>query len=98
MSDRDIQNSPYGADITERMLQERIVAIFRGYTGELANRAAEALVAGGIRFMEVTMNTEQATAIISHGVNDLLDGLILVQAQWLMWPRLVKHWNAGRSS
>lgn len=66
MSDRDIQNFPYGADITERMLQERIVAIFRGYTGELANRAAEALVAGGIRFMEVTMNTEQATAIISH--------------------------------
>lgn len=51
-------------DLTSLMLQEKIVAIFRGFTGEAADQAGEALVSGGIRFMEVTMNTEGAPDII----------------------------------
>ncbi|MCG7409065.1 bifunctional 4-hydroxy-2-oxoglutarate aldolase/2-dehydro-3-deoxy-phosphogluconate aldolase [Paenibacillus sp. ACRRX] len=50
--------------ITERLLAERIVAIFRGYTGDQADEAASALIRGGIRLLEVTMNTEGAPAII----------------------------------
>jgi 2-dehydro-3-deoxyphosphogluconate aldolase/(4S)-4-hydroxy-2-oxoglutarate aldolase len=48
------------------LLKERIVAIFRGLEGETANRAAAALVAGGIRLMEVTMNTPGALATIAR--------------------------------
>lgn len=66
MTVRDVQDFFSGTDITERMLQERIIAIFRGFTAEQANMAAEALVEGGIRFMEVTMNTADAAEIISH--------------------------------
>lgn len=43
------------------LLQEhKIVAIMRGVAGEAADRTAEALAAGGIRLVEVTMNTEGA--------------------------------------
>ncbi|OUM94220.1 MAG: 2-dehydro-3-deoxyphosphogluconate aldolase [Thermobacillus sp. ZCTH02-B1] len=47
------------------LLRERIVAIVRGLGGEAADRAAEALVAGGIRLIEVTMNTPDATRTIA---------------------------------
>ncbi|EXX84817.1 bifunctional 4-hydroxy-2-oxoglutarate aldolase/2-dehydro-3-deoxy-phosphogluconate aldolase [Paenibacillus darwinianus] len=50
----------------ELLLKEKIVAIFRGYEGDKADRAAQALVDGGIRLMEVTMNTEGAPAIIAR--------------------------------
>lgn len=50
----------------ERLLREKIVAIFRGYEAEQADRAAQALVDGGIRLMEVTMNTAGATGTIAR--------------------------------
>ncbi|UHA75909.1 bifunctional 4-hydroxy-2-oxoglutarate aldolase/2-dehydro-3-deoxy-phosphogluconate aldolase [Paenibacillus sp. 481] len=53
-------------DLTSLMLQERIIAIFRGITGEPADLAGQALVAGGVRFMEVTMNTEGAVQQIAR--------------------------------
>ena len=91
-------------DLTARMLQERIIAIFRGYTGKQADDAAAALVRGGIRFMEVTMNTEGATAIIGRwrkgfgtqafiGAGTVLDAdmakdAIAAGAQYLITPNL----------
>src|SRR5690606_632553 len=47
-------------DTLQWVEQDRIVAIFRGVAGEGADRGAEALLSGGIRVMEVTMNTEGA--------------------------------------
>jgi 2-dehydro-3-deoxyphosphogluconate aldolase / (4S)-4-hydroxy-2-oxoglutarate aldolase len=50
----------------DMLLREKIVAIFRGYESEQADRAAQALVDGGIRLMEVTMNTAGATGTIAR--------------------------------
>lgn len=91
-------------DMTATLLQERIVAIFRGYTGEQADEAARALVRGGIRMMEVTMNTEGAASIISRwreifdaeayiGAGTVLDAAtartaIAAGAQYLITPNL----------
>lgn len=47
-------------DTLQWVERHRIVAIFRGVSGDAADRGAEALLAGGIRVMEVTMNTEGA--------------------------------------
>jgi len=53
------------SDMLDLLLRERIVAIVRGLSGEAADRAAEALIDGGIRLVEVTMNTEGALETIS---------------------------------
>ena len=50
----------------EMLLREKIVAIFRGYEAQQADRAAQALVDGGIRLMEVTMNTAGAPGTIAR--------------------------------
>lgn len=50
----------------EKLLEHKIVAILRGIEDRDADGAAEALIDGGIRLMEVTMNTEGATAIIER--------------------------------
>lgn len=91
-------------DMTALLLQEKVVAIFRGYTGNLADEAAQALVNGGIRLMEVTMNTEGAPDIISRwrerfgseaaiGAGTVLDvetakAAIAAGAQYLITPNL----------
>ncbi|MGZ9583945.1 bifunctional 4-hydroxy-2-oxoglutarate aldolase/2-dehydro-3-deoxy-phosphogluconate aldolase [Paenibacillus marinisediminis] len=91
-------------DMTALLLQERIVAIFRGYSGQQADEAASALVRGGIRLMEVTMNTEGAPAIIARwrelfgseayiGAGTVLDvsmaqEAIAAGAQYLITPNL----------
>lgn len=45
--------------------KEKILAIMRGLTRIEADRTAEALFMGGIRFMEVTMNTDGAADMIA---------------------------------
>jgi len=54
------------SSMLDLLLEERIVAIFRGFEGEAADRAAEALIDGGIRLIEVTMNTPGATETIAR--------------------------------
>lgn len=61
-----MNNSAMVQDMSALLLQEKMVAIFRGYTGKQADDAAQALVNGGIRLMEVTMNTEGAPDIIAR--------------------------------
>ncbi|GAB6992402.1 bifunctional 4-hydroxy-2-oxoglutarate aldolase/2-dehydro-3-deoxy-phosphogluconate aldolase [Paenibacillus pini] len=51
-------------NLTEELLAAKLVAIVRGITREQAKTAGAGLVAGGIRFMEVTMNTDKALDII----------------------------------
>lgn len=50
---------------TTELLNKKIVAIFRGITGEQADKAAAALIQGGITCLEVTMNTSGALSILS---------------------------------
>ncbi|MBS4176128.1 bifunctional 4-hydroxy-2-oxoglutarate aldolase/2-dehydro-3-deoxy-phosphogluconate aldolase [Lederbergia citrea] len=52
--------------LIELVKREKIVVIVRGIKPEDSLSVAEALVAGGIRFIEVTMNTEGALAIIQQ--------------------------------
>jgi 2-dehydro-3-deoxyphosphogluconate aldolase/(4S)-4-hydroxy-2-oxoglutarate aldolase len=47
-------------NLLEIVQKYQIIAIFRGISGEAADRGAEALFNGGIRIMEVTMNTTGA--------------------------------------
>lgn len=52
-------------DVLQTIERHKIVAIFRGVSGEGADRAAAALVRGGIKALEVTMNTEGALRTLS---------------------------------
>jgi 2-dehydro-3-deoxyphosphogluconate aldolase/(4S)-4-hydroxy-2-oxoglutarate aldolase len=53
-------------EMLEKLLEHKIVAILRGIEDDTADGAAEALIEGGIRLMEVTMNTAGATTIIER--------------------------------
>lgn len=46
--------------------REKIVAIVRGIPGDAGDQTAEALVRGGVVFLEVTMNTDGALGMISR--------------------------------
>lgn len=48
----------------EQLMRDKIVAIFRGIEDQHADHAAQALIDGGIRMMEVTMNTDGALQIV----------------------------------
>src|SRR5690606_11593310 len=45
---------------------EKLIAIIRGLTGEKLDHTVDALVAGGIRMIEITMNTPHASQEISR--------------------------------
>lgn len=53
-------------DIMQTLTERKIIAIFRGVAEKPADETAAALVRGGIRLMEVTMNTEGALSIVSR--------------------------------
>jgi len=52
-------------DLLKVIESQKIVAIFRGVSGEGADRGAEALIRAGIQVLEVTMNTDGALASLS---------------------------------
>ncbi|MBW7476825.1 bifunctional 4-hydroxy-2-oxoglutarate aldolase/2-dehydro-3-deoxy-phosphogluconate aldolase [Paenibacillus oenotherae] len=54
------------SEMLDRLLQEKIVAIFRGIEDKDADRSAQALIDGGITMMEITLNTEGATVMINR--------------------------------
>jgi 2-dehydro-3-deoxyphosphogluconate aldolase/(4S)-4-hydroxy-2-oxoglutarate aldolase len=49
----------------EWILKEKLVAILRGVNPHDMNRIVEALYAGGIRVLEITLNTDSATELIA---------------------------------
>ncbi|HZG75335.1 MAG TPA: bifunctional 4-hydroxy-2-oxoglutarate aldolase/2-dehydro-3-deoxy-phosphogluconate aldolase [Paenibacillus sp.] len=53
-------------DLLQVIERNKIVAIFRGVSGEGADRGAEALIRGGVKVLEVTMNTEGAMASLAN--------------------------------
>ncbi|BBH21886.1 ketohydroxyglutarate aldolase [Paenibacillus baekrokdamisoli] len=54
------------SQMLEILQKEKVVAIFRNIEDQYADQAAEALLAGGITMMEITMNTEGAAGMISR--------------------------------
>ncbi|MFB9830378.1 bifunctional 4-hydroxy-2-oxoglutarate aldolase/2-dehydro-3-deoxy-phosphogluconate aldolase [Lederbergia wuyishanensis] len=56
----------YESYLIKRIEQDKIIAIVRGIERKDSIPVAEALVEGGIRFIEVTMNTEGALEIINE--------------------------------
>ncbi|CAM4410112.1 bifunctional 4-hydroxy-2-oxoglutarate aldolase/2-dehydro-3-deoxy-phosphogluconate aldolase [Paenibacillus tarimensis] len=54
------------SQLLDMLNKHKIVAIFRGYEGEQADLAAQALIDGGIRLIEVTMNSNDALATIGR--------------------------------
>ncbi|MEW8977971.1 MAG: bifunctional 4-hydroxy-2-oxoglutarate aldolase/2-dehydro-3-deoxy-phosphogluconate aldolase [Symbiobacterium sp.] len=56
--------------LVQALLQEKVIAIVRGIPAERADHVAEALRAGGIRFIEVTMNTPGAIDILRQWRRD----------------------------
>jgi len=51
--------------LMEELKRMPLIAILRGITGEAADRTVKALADGGIRFVEVTMNTDGACDMIA---------------------------------
>ena len=90
--------------MTELLMRHKIVAIFRNIEEQAAFAAASALIDGGIRLMEVTMNTKGATGMIDSwrqqfgsraaiGAGTVLDVEMAAQAidagaQFLISPNL----------
>ena len=54
------------SQLLERLKEEKVVAIFRFIEDQHADKALEALLAGGITMMEITMNTDGAAGMISR--------------------------------
>src|SRR5690606_11888346 len=52
--------------LLEELKQIPLIAILRGVTGVSADRTVDALCEGGIRFVEVTMNTDGASQMIER--------------------------------
>ncbi|GIW92918.1 MAG: hypothetical protein KatS3mg110_0959 [Pirellulaceae bacterium] len=67
---------PRTADL-EQILQERIVAVMRCERGDLLLRAAEALLAGGVRIMEVTFTVPRAHHVLEQLAEKLGDRILL---------------------
>ncbi|MBB3113012.1 2-dehydro-3-deoxyphosphogluconate aldolase/(4S)-4-hydroxy-2-oxoglutarate aldolase [Paenibacillus phyllosphaerae] len=92
------------SEMLDKLQAARIVAIFRAIEDQYADQAAQALLDGGITMMEITMNTDGATRMISRwrekfghaagiGAGTVLDldmakEAIAAGAQYLISPNL----------
>lgn len=80
----------------EKVLQESgIIAIARGIRPEYAEPLAQALLAGGVRMLEITMNTPGAADMI-RTLREKLEGRMLIGAGTVTdLPRLKEAVAAG---
>jgi len=53
------------SSLTEALFEYKIVAILRGIEPSFARQTGEAIIAGGVKFMEITMNTAGAETMIA---------------------------------
>lgn len=80
--------------LLKTLREEKIVAIFRGIETAHADRAARALADGGVRLMEVTMNTEGALDIIARW-RSLLGGEACIGAGTVLDLKMAKEAEAA---
>ncbi len=71
------------------ILQHKVVAIVRGAEPQSLVRMAEALHAGGVRLMEVTLNSPDALASITE-ISRAMDGRMLVGAGTVLDPETAR--------
>lgn len=76
--------------LIEELLSARLVAIIRGITRDEARFAGAGLAAGGVKLMEVTMNTEGALDII-HDWRSLYGGKACVGAGTVLNVKMAKE-------
>ncbi|MFD2117855.1 bifunctional 4-hydroxy-2-oxoglutarate aldolase/2-dehydro-3-deoxy-phosphogluconate aldolase [Paenibacillus yanchengensis] len=76
--------------MTEQLFKYKIVAIVRGIAQKDADSVIQALYNGGIRFVEVTMNTDGALQIIEKWRRDY-DGKMFVGAGTVLNVELAKQ-------
>ncbi|GAB6927251.1 bifunctional 4-hydroxy-2-oxoglutarate aldolase/2-dehydro-3-deoxy-phosphogluconate aldolase [Paenibacillus sp. JCM 10914] len=76
--------------LTAELKRERLVAIVRGISREQAGFVGEGLVQGGIRFMEVTMNTDGALPMI-QAWRERYDGQVYVGAGTVLDVDMAKN-------
>ncbi|KQN97061.1 bifunctional 4-hydroxy-2-oxoglutarate aldolase/2-dehydro-3-deoxy-phosphogluconate aldolase [Paenibacillus sp. Leaf72] len=67
------------SETLKQLLEHKIVAILRGIEDRHADAAGQALIDGGIRLMEITLNTQGATTMI-HRWRNKFDGQAIVGA------------------
>ena len=76
--------------LTAELKREKIVAIVRGITREQADFVGEGLTQGGIRFMEVTMNTKGALHMIQDW-RARYDGAVYIGAGTVLDVEMAKE-------
>ncbi|MEK4356100.1 bifunctional 4-hydroxy-2-oxoglutarate aldolase/2-dehydro-3-deoxy-phosphogluconate aldolase [Paenibacillus sp. FSL M7-1455] len=76
--------------LMDELLSSRLVAIVRGITRDEARVAGAGLAAGGVKLMEVTMNTEGALDII-HDWRSLYNGQARVGAGTVLNVKMAKE-------
>lgn len=76
--------------LTAELKREKIVAIVRGITREQADFVGEGLTQGGIRFMEVTMNTKGALHMIQDW-RTRYDGAVYIGAGTVLDVEMAKE-------
>ncbi|URN94883.1 MAG: bifunctional 4-hydroxy-2-oxoglutarate aldolase/2-dehydro-3-deoxy-phosphogluconate aldolase [Candidatus Pristimantibacillus lignocellulolyticus] len=67
------------SELLNELLDHKIIAILRGIEDSYAMSTGQAIVDGGVKFMEITMNTEGATQMI-HQWRTMFDGVAYVGA------------------
>lgn len=77
-------------NILQQLEQEKIIAIMRGVDRQKALLAGQALVDGGIRFLEVTLNTENALEYI-HDWRTHFPSNVQIGAGTVMNRQMVKE-------
>ena len=60
-----------------RFKEEPVLGIIRGVTGESLEGVMGAVISGGLRFVEVTLNTPNAPALIEKASNSFSDSLCI---------------------
>lgn len=68
-----------------------VIAILRGVTPETVLPVCEALVAGGIRFIEVTLNSPDPIESIKRAADRFSDGSIYIGAGTVLAPKEVER-------
>jgi 2-dehydro-3-deoxyphosphogluconate aldolase/(4S)-4-hydroxy-2-oxoglutarate aldolase len=79
------------SELLDMLHQHKIVAILRGIEAQHADRTAQAIIEGGVRLLEVTMNTDGAAAIINQWRSKFGDGKARIGAGTVLDVRMARE-------
>lgn len=90
MTEPFIKGAALKMNLLQQLKASKIIAIVRGIPAPLSDPTAEALAAGGIRFIEVTMNTDQALQIVDKWRRNF-DGSVYIGAGTVLNLNMAKE-------